>query len=283
LPANHRDGLIFKERIEEADRVGAAADAGHQEVRQPPLLLQNLPPGFVADHPLEIPDHQRIGVRAIRGAKNVMCRAHVRNPVAHRFVDGLLQRLLAGFDGHDLGAEHLHAQNIQGLPLAVHRPHIDDALQPKHRGDRGGGDPVLARAGFGNDARLAHAAGEQDLADAVVDLVRPRVEQVLAFQIDLRSAQLPREPFRKVERRGPAAEFPEVILELALELGVLLRAAVFGLQLLQRMHQRFRHITAAVRAEVAMRVGYRVAGDRTHSRQDNRPPRAPSSPAYPVC
>ena len=114
---------------------------------------------------------------------------------------------------------------------------------------------MLARAGLGDDARLAHAPGEQDLADAVVDLVRAGVEQVLALEINFRAAEFPGEAFGKVKRRGPAAEFLQVILELALKLRVLLRAEIFVLQFLQRMHQRLRHETPAVGAEMALGVG----------------------------
>jgi hypothetical protein len=47
---------------------------------------------------------------------------------------------------------------------------------------------MLARAGFGDDAGLAHADGQQDLADAIVDLVRARVVQFLALEPYLRAA-----------------------------------------------------------------------------------------------
>ena len=194
-------------------------------------------------------------MRAIDRAEDVMRGADVGDPVAHGFVDGFLERLLAGVDRHDFRAEHFHAIDVQRLPLAIHRAHVDDAFQAEHGGDGGGGDAVLARAGLGDDARLAHAPGEQDLADAVVDLVRAGVEQVLALEINLRAAEFAREPFGEIKRRGPAAEFLEVILELALELRVVLRAEVFVLQFLQRVHQRFRHKTSAVGAEMALGVG----------------------------
>jgi hypothetical protein len=59
---------------------------------------------------------------------------------------------------------------------------------PIARGDGGRRDAVLARAGLGDDARLAHAAGEQRLPDGVVDLVRAGVVQVFALEVDLRAA-----------------------------------------------------------------------------------------------
>jgi hypothetical protein len=40
---------------------------------------------------------------------------------------------------------------------------------------------VLARAGLGDDALFAHAIGQEDLSQSVVDLVRPRVCQILTL------------------------------------------------------------------------------------------------------
>ena len=68
--------------------------------------------------------------------------------------------------GAHLGAEHLHAEDVRLLPLDVDRAHVDDAGQAEARAGGGGGDAVLAGAGLGDDARLAHAPREQDLADA---------------------------------------------------------------------------------------------------------------------
>ena len=47
---------------------------------------------------------------------------------------------------------------------------------------------MLARAGLGDDARLAHALGEQRLAEHVVDLVGAGVAEVLALEVDARAA-----------------------------------------------------------------------------------------------
>ena len=114
------------------------------------------------------------------------------------------KRLLARVNRHDFRAEHLHAIDVEHLPLAIHRAHVDDAFQPEHRGDGGGGHAVLARAGLGDDARLAHALGQQDLAHGVVDLVRAGVEQVFALEINLRAAEFLGEAFGKIKRRGAA-------------------------------------------------------------------------------
>ena len=66
--------------------------------------------------------------------------------------------------------------------------HVDDALEAEQRAGRRGGDAVLAGAGLGDDAPLAHAPGEQRLAERVVDLVRAGVGEVLALEEDPRAA-----------------------------------------------------------------------------------------------
>jgi hypothetical protein len=153
---------------------------------------------------------------------------------------------------------------LRFLPLAIHRAHVDDAFHPEHGRDGGGGHAVLARAGFGDDARLAHAFGDERLADGVVDLVRAGVEQVLALEINFRAAEFAREALGKIKRRGPAAKFLEIIRQLALKFRVVLRAEVFGLQLLQRVHQRLGHITSAVGPEVAGGIGQIGFGNCAH-------------------
>ena len=94
-------------------------------------------------------------------------------------------------DRAHLRAEQLHAKDVRLLPLDVGRAHIDDAGEPEARADGGGGDAVLAGAGLRDDARLAHAAGEQDLAEAIVDLVRAGVVQLVALEVDLCAAAAP--------------------------------------------------------------------------------------------
>ena len=65
---------------------------------------------------------------------------------------------------HHFGAQQPHAEDIQALAAHVLFAHVDDALQAEQRADGGGGDAVLAGAGFGDDALLAHAPREQRLA-----------------------------------------------------------------------------------------------------------------------
>ena len=211
LHADEFYGFVVEERIKKSDGVRAAADAGDEQVGQTFFLFQNLRACFVADDALKIPHHHRIGMRTVSRAENVMRAAEVRHPVAHGFVDGFLQSFLSRVNRHDFRAEHFHAIHVEFLPLAIHRAHIDDAFHPEHRGDRGRGDAVLARAGLRDDAGFAHALGEQDLAHRVVELVRAGVVQVLALEKDFRTTEFLGQPFGKIKRRGASDEFREII------------------------------------------------------------------------
>ena len=265
LDAEHLHRCVVEERIEQANGIRAAADARNEQVRQALLLLQNLPARFIADHALEIPDHHRIRMRAIRRAEDVMRAADIRHPVAHRLVHRLLQGLLPGGHRDHLGSEHLHAMHVERLPRAIDFAHVDDALHAEHRAHRRCGHTVLARARLGNDARLAHAFREKDLAHRVVDLVRAGVEQILALEVNLRPAELTRQALGEIQGRGTSTEFAQVVIQLPLKLRIVLRAEVFLLQLLQGMHQRFGNEPAAVGTEVSAGIRQRLCGNGAHS------------------
>ena len=101
---------------------------------------------------------------------------------------------------------------------------------PKQRADGGGGHAVLAGAGFRDDALLAHALGEQPLAEGVVDFVRAGVEQVFALEVDFCAAELFRQALGEVERSGAAGEVVQELVELGLECGVGLGCGVCVLE-----------------------------------------------------
>ena len=117
--------------------------------------------------------------------------ADVGDPVAHRLVDRVLQRPAARVDAQHLGAEQPHPEHVQRLALHVLGAHVDVALEAEQRARGRGGDAVLPGAGLGDDPPLAHAHGEQRLAERVVDLVRAGVREVLALEEDARAASQP--------------------------------------------------------------------------------------------
>ena len=121
------------------------------------------------------------------------------------------------------------------------------------------GDAVLARAGLGDHALLAHAPREQDLADAVVDLVRAGVAEVLALEVDPAAAELR----ASSARRNTAASAGRRIRggsssSSRRNAGRAARASYSRASSLQRRHQRLGHEHAAVRAEMAERIGIGV-------------------------
>ena len=141
-------------------------------------------------------------------------RVDVGHPVAHRLVDRVLERARAGGHRDDLGAEQPHPGDVERLPAGVLLAHVDDALEAEQRARGRGGDAVLAGAGLGDHPRLAHALGEQRLAEHVVDLVRAGVVEVLALEQDPRAAGVLAEPRGLGERAGPAGVVRQQVVEL---------------------------------------------------------------------
>ena len=116
---------------------------------------------------------------------------------------------------------------------------------------------MLARAGLGDDARLAHALRQQYLPDAVVDLVRAGMVQLVPLEPDLRTlsfrrilAQFFRQARRVVERAGTTDVVLQQVVELGLESRIRLGRLVFPLQVQDQRHQRFGNITSAELAEM---------------------------------
>lgn len=63
---------VVDERIEHADRVAAAPDAGHDGRRQTAWVRTELLPGLGPDHRLELANHQRVWMRAQHGTEQVV-------------------------------------------------------------------------------------------------------------------------------------------------------------------------------------------------------------------
>ena len=164
--ADHRHTGIVEKRVEQPHRVRAATDAGDQVSGRRPsassIWLRVSSP--ITD--LEIAHHRRIGMRAGDRADHVKRVLDIGDPVAQRLVHRVLQGRGPECTGTHLGAEQLHAEDVGLLPLDVDRAHIDDARQVEERAGGRGRDPVLAGAGLGDDAGLAHAPRQQDLAEA---------------------------------------------------------------------------------------------------------------------
>ena len=194
-------------------------------------------------------------MRAGDGADDVEGALDIGDPVAQRLVHRVLQRARAGLHRHHLGAEQLHAEHVGLLSRHVDLAHVDRAGQVEQRAHGGGRDAMLAGAGLGDDALLAHALGEQDLAHAVVDLVRAGVVELVALQVDLRAAEMLGQARREIERAGPADVVLAVILHLVRELRIGLGGLVGLLHLQDQRHQGLGDEAAAEHAEAPELVG----------------------------
>jgi hypothetical protein len=115
---------------------------------------------------------------------------------------------------------------------------------------------VLARAGLGDDAGLAHALGQQGLPEHVADLVRARVVEVLALEPDLDPGLLG-EPLGEVQRGRQVPVLAAELLELGGERRVRERGRVGGLELVERGDERLGDEAAPEFAPVAAGIWIR--------------------------
>src|SRR5262245_6218595 len=92
LHTNQTDTRIVDERIEDPEGVAATTDTGHDGVRQAPDEREQLLTRLAPDDGLELAHHERIGMRSENRAKEVVGVLDIGDPVAHRLVDGVLER-----------------------------------------------------------------------------------------------------------------------------------------------------------------------------------------------
>ena len=114
---------------------------------------------------------------------------------------------------------------------------------------------MLAGAGLGDHAGLAHPAGEHGLADTIVDLVRAGVVEVFALQVDLGATEQLRPALGVVDGAGATDVVLQFILELGDEGRVLLGLFVSLTQFGEGRDQRFCDENAAIGAEVTACIG----------------------------
>ena len=190
---------------ERADRVRAAADARDDDVGIVAVeQLAALRARFVADDALELAHHPRERVRAHRGTDAVVRRLDDSRPTPR------IASLTASFSvalpdctGHDLGAEQLHAPDVERLALDVDRAHVDGAAEPEQRRAGRGRRRRAGRRPSRRSPAACPCAASAGLTEHVVDLVRAGVREVLALQQHPHAEPL-RQPVALGDRRGPA-------------------------------------------------------------------------------
>jgi hypothetical protein len=107
LHADQAHALVRDVGVEDAHRVAATTHAGDDGIGLPPGraaelgdLLGHLLQTLLADDALEVAHHRRVGVRAGHGADDVEGVLDVRDPVAQRLVQRVLERLAAAVHRH---------------------------------------------------------------------------------------------------------------------------------------------------------------------------------------
>ena len=208
-------------------------------------------------------------MRASRRANDVECVMDIGDPVAQPFVHRVLQSASAACDRNDLGSQQAHAEHIWLLPLNIFCAHINKARQAKTCANGCGGNAMLASASFRDDARLAHTNSKQNLANAVVDLMRAGVVQFIALEPDLRAfarwrilADFLGQTLGIIKRRWAADIMFKQIIELRGKGRVLLRRTIFAFQIEHERHQRFGDIASAELTKMATLVGLVAEGVR---------------------
>src|SRR5262249_48842760 len=153
--------------------------------------------------------------------------------------------------------------NVEALAAHVLFAHVDDTLEAEERAYGRSGDAVLSRTGLRDDALLSHAPCEQRLTETVVDLVRAGMQQIFALEPDARSGERRAQVFGAVERGGTTRVIVQQAGELVLDPSVGTRFEIGVLQLLDRRHQNFGDVLAAVRPEVSAWI--RLRGQAGHA------------------
>jgi hypothetical protein len=174
----------------------------------------------------------------------------------------MLEGATARVDRCHGGAEQAHAVDVEPLASHVLGAHVDHTLEPQQRCRGRRRHAVLAGAGFGDDAALAHLLREQTLAEGVVDLVSTRVEQIFPLEEDPRPAELLAQSSGKGQGGWTADEIGEQLAQTAAEAAAGGDTVVGLGELLHRRHQRFGNVAAPVGAEVP--AGVRLARRSKH-------------------
>src|SRR5436309_14318404 len=125
--ADHSDVLVPNKVEEQANRIAPSTNAGDERSRKAAFLLQNLRADFASDDGLEVANHKRIRMRTKNRAEHVIRCAHIRNPVANGFIDGVLERPASRRYGHHARAQQFHAEDVDLLPADVLLAHVDVA------------------------------------------------------------------------------------------------------------------------------------------------------------
>ena len=151
--------------------------------------------------------------------------------------------------------QKFHAEDVESLAFRIFFSHKNFAFQPEQCSGRGCGHPVLAGAGFGNDALFAHPFGQEHLPENIVDFVGTGMVQILPLQIDFRPAQIFRHFFRIIEKRRASCVLFQQSVQFGDKFRVIFKTFIRFFQFVDRVHQRLGNILPAVNTESSFTHG----------------------------
>ena len=139
--------------------------------------------GLFTDHLLEFTHYGREGVGACGCAQHVVGIFVVGGPVTHGLVTGILKGGGACGHANHFCSHQAHTKDIGFLPLHIDGPHVDTAGKIQQGTGQCRSDTMLAGAGFGYDAGLAHALGQQGLPQHLIGLVGATMQQIFTLKV----------------------------------------------------------------------------------------------------
>ena len=140
-------------------------------------------------------------------------------PVADCLIGGIFEGFVTAGHGTNLCSQHLHLLYVEVLTGNIGLTHIDYAGHI-HQGAYGsGGHTVLSGSGFGDDPFLAHATGQQNLPQRVVDFMGTGMVQVFTFEVNAGTVFFG-ETFGIIKGGWTSDVIAEQIIQLFLEAGI---------------------------------------------------------------
>src|SRR5437868_12804623 len=91
LDSDQAHALVLYELVKRPNRVGTTAHTRDDSGREFPLSFQDLRSRLASNHAMKVAHHRGIGMSPKHAAQQIMCRAHVRDPVAHGLIDSVFQ------------------------------------------------------------------------------------------------------------------------------------------------------------------------------------------------
>ena len=144
---------------------------------------------------LKIANHHGVRVCTKHGSEQVIGALHIGHPIADGFIDGIFQGFAATADLFHPGPQQLHPVDIEGLAPHILLPHVNHAFQTRAGRRPSQWPPRVAPRRFRQSSVFSPSAGEQGLADTVVDFMSPGVVQVFPLQVNACPPQMLCQPF----------------------------------------------------------------------------------------